>query len=139
MATTTDGDTWAYDKIHPEGFNTLKGDENFKPPEADIPVAEQRKLSETQHKRERSAAMVSLTPEDADSNPEAVLQRRRSSVSCQKPGRRSSRKATGSYGGDADLKPLSSLSSTDKKNILESGNNPLFFTSGLPSTTSGGN
>lgn len=135
----TQSDTWAYDKLHPEGFNTLKGDENFKPREADIPVSEQRKLSETHHKREKSAFMVSMTPEDVNADPQSVLQRRRSSVSSQKQGNLSSRKATGSYGSDSDLKPLSSLSSADKKNIVESGNNPLFFTSGLPSMTSGGN
>jgi len=125
-------DTWVYDKTHPDGNNTIKTDKNFKPTESDLPVKEQRRLSETHHKDEQPKSMVSLTPEDAGQTPEKVLQRRRSSVSSQSSlNRRGSRKATGSFGGGSGMQPLTSLSSEEKDKVLNSTSNPLYFSEGL--------
>lgn len=136
MATTAPKDTWEYDSTHPKGLDTLKGDENFKPPQSDIPVEQERRFSSTKHKYERPEIRATVTPEDVGKNNETILQRRRSSVTS--PQRRASRKATGSFGGEGGPKPLTAMSQEEKTAILESSENvPLYFSEELPRTTSG--
>ena len=136
MAIPSTNNVWEYDATHPKGVDTLTGD-HLKPVQSDIPVEQERRLSSTQHKYEAPQPMTTVSPEDAGQDPKTVLERRRSSVSARKP---SSRKATGSFGGGEDsLKPLSGLSSEEKKSVLESqGNDPLYFSEDLPKTTSSG-
>lgn len=135
MAPPSSQQVWEYDAAHPKGLDTLTGD-NLKPPQSDIPVEQERRLSSTKHKDETPQPLTTLAPEDAGRDPEAIIERRRSSVSSK---RRISRKATGSFGGADGLKPLSGLSSEEKKSALEStSNEPLFFSEDLPKTTSSG-
>ena len=129
-----DNDVWEYDEQHPEGFNTLQGDD-LKPPECDLPPQVERRLTNTAHKYERPELNVSRTGNELGEPDEQVFQRRRSSVGA--PKRRSSRKATGSYGDENDLKPLSGMTSQEKSDALQS--NALFFSEGIPNTTSGKN
>lgn len=134
MAVSSSSNVWEYDVTHPKGVDTLTGD-HFKPVQSDIPVEQERRLSATQHKFEEPAPLSTISPEEAGKDPKTVLERRRSSVSARKP---SSRKPTGSFGGEDTLKPLSGLSSEEKKAVLEShGNDPLYFSEDLPKTTSG--
>lgn len=125
--------------------STLPYDTDFQPVGADIPVNVERRLTQTHHKDEAAAALTSgpgvarnpTNPDEFNEPPEQALLKRRDSINpsggqgadTNKPSRKLSRRATGSFGVDDGLKPLTSV-----KPESEGG---LFFSDGLPQTTSG--
>lgn len=118
---------FSYDLKHEA--STFKEDGDFKPVGSDVPPHIERRLTDTHHKDERpedssSGIGAARTEQEADVDPRQHIQRRKSSVSVK---RRSSRKATGSFGGDDGLGELTSGSQQQG----------LFFDQGLPNTTSG--
>lgn len=118
---------FSYDLSH--DASTYTNDSEFKPVGSDIPPHVERRLTDTHHKDERpdmSSAGIGAarTEHETELEPHQHIERRRSSVSVK---RRSSRKATGSFGGDEELGGLTS----------GPGQPGLFFDQGLPTTTSG--
>lgn len=127
--------------------STLPSDADFTPVDANIPVDTERRLTQTHHKDDVAAAIssgpgVARTTEDDNSiPPEQAVAKRRDSVLAataggadgltsgpgSEPRRKPSRKPTGSYG----VAPM-----TEDTGASESSG--LFFSGGLPDTTSSG-
>lgn len=140
---------FSYDLKH-DTNSTLPEDTDFAPVESNVPVDIERRLTQTNHKEDATAAIasgpgVARAPTDDASVPahEALAKRRDSVLAAtvggadavssgpgSEPRRKPSRKPTGSYGLDDSTKSLSSDS--------QSGGTGLFFSGGLPDTTSSG-
>lgn len=124
---------FSYDLKH--NASTFHDDTDFKPVDHDIPVQLERRLTQS-HRQEEEGPLAGIgvprLPDEAAEDPQQVLMKRKDSVISQKGKRTPSRRATGSFGGHEELRPLSALDSSN-----QSAEPPLFFANGLPQTTGG--
>lgn len=118
----TDGSVFSYDLTHKA---TTYAGEDYRP--ETLSVAAERRMTQTSHRLEEGDGIgVARTADEANEPPETVLRRRKSSISATS--RKGSRRATASYGDE--IKPLTAQLTSDQPE-------GLFFSEGLPATTSG--
>lgn len=144
-----DSSVFSYD-LKKGTHSTLPYDQDFEPVQSGIPVSVERRLTQTNHKDEALAALTSgigvargvndgtgseAVPQTPSDPHEAIAQRRNSVLSSTGGlQRRPSRRPTGSFGVEDGLAPLTPADDPTSK----SGAAPLFFSGGLPQTTSSG-